>query len=145
MFTFFRRLLLIISGVGTAVALAGIGVHFMLINEDSDKSDTQWLLVTSLVLFQIFAFLGVMCVPNVLLGELFPANVKYLAACSASVIGAMFAFLDLKTYQPLVDLMGQSNVFFLHAFLTILVVPYALIFLPETKGKTLQQIQDDLV
>ncbi|XP_001604518.1 facilitated trehalose transporter Tret1 [Nasonia vitripennis] len=140
-----RRMLLIISSLGVTLSMAGLGTHFHLIESGYDVTDLQWLPVASLFLFDISFFVGLMCVPSAVLSELFPTNVKCIAACFASLAGAIFAFIATKSYQPLIELIGQSNVFFMHAVLTVLIVPYALICMPETKGKTLQQIQDDLV
>ena len=142
----YRRLLLIASSLGVAVSLAGLGSHFLLIDLGIDVvSDFQWLPMVSVFLFEIAFFAGLMCVPSAVLSELFPTNVKCIAACFASLAGAIFAFLSTKSYQPLVGLIGESNVFFAYAFITVLIIPYALICMPETKGKTLQQIQDDLI
>ena len=126
--------------------MVGLGSHFLLIDQGVDVTQNlQWLPVASIFLFDIAFFAGLMCVPSAVLSELFPTNIKCYAACFASLAGAIFAFIATKSYQPLIELIGQSNVFYMHAVLTILIVPYALICMPETKGKTLQQIQDDLV
>ena len=141
-----RRLLLIASGLGVSVALAGLGAHFLLIDKGYDVTDElQWLPIASILLFQIFFFVGFMNVPSAVLSELFPSSVKCIAACLASLAGALFAFISTKSFTPLIELMGYSNVFFAHAAVTLCVVPYAIVFMPETKGKTLQQIQDDLL
>lgn len=141
----YRRLLLIISSLGVSIAMACLGIHFHLLEHGIDVTDLQWLPLASIFLFDIAFFAGLMCVPSAVLSELFPTNVKCIAACIASLVGAIFAFIATKSYQPLIFLIGQSNVYFVHAALTILVVPYALLCMPETKGKTLQEIQDDLV
>ncbi|XP_014206046.1 facilitated trehalose transporter Tret1-like [Copidosoma floridanum] len=140
-----RRALLVASSLGVSVAMSGLGGHFWLIDHGIDVDDFQWLPVASIFLFDVAFFLGLMCVPSAVLSELFPSNVKCIAACMCSLTSAIFAFVATKSYQPLIDLIGQSNVYFTYCGLTLLVVPYALICMPETKGKTLQQIQDKLV
>ncbi|XP_058804383.1 facilitated trehalose transporter Tret1-like [Phymastichus coffea] len=140
-----RRILLIGSSLGVTLGMLGLGIHFYCIDRGLNVSQLQWLPIASIFLFDVAFFAGLMCVPSAVLSELFPTNVKCIAACFASLAGAIFAFISTKTYQPLIEIIGQSNVFFVYAGLTILIVPYALICMPETKGKTLQQIQDDLV
>lgn len=128
------------------MSMAGLGSHFLLIEQGYDVTQhLQWLPMVSVLLFDTSFFLGFMCVPSTVLSELFPTNVKCIAACIASLFGAISAFVATKSYQPLIDLVGQSNVFFLYGVIAFVVVPYALICMPETKGKTLQEIQDDLV
>lgn len=135
---------MIFSSLGVSVAMAGLGIHFHLLEHGVDEN-LQWLPLASIFLFDMSFFAGLMCVPSAVLSELFPTSVKCIAACIASLVGAIFAFVATKSYQPMIFLIGQSNVYFLHAALIILVVPYALVCMPETKGKTLQEIQDDLV
>lgn len=133
------------SSLGVTLGMLGLGTHFHFIEQGMDVGPLQWLPVASIFLFDVSFFAGLMSVPSTVLSELFPTNVKCIAACLASLAGAIFAFISTKTYQPLTEMIGQSSVFFMYAGLTVLVVPYALICMPETKGKSLQQIQDDLV
>lgn len=140
-----RRILLIASGCGVTVAMTVLGTHFLLIDLGFDPVKFQWLPVASVFMFMLSFIIGLMSVPSTVLSEIFPANIKCIAACMASLGGAVFAFGATKTYQPLVDLMGEAYVFYIHAALTSLVIPFTLYFMPETKGKSLQQIQDELM
>ena len=142
---YFRKLLLITSSIGVAVSLTCLGIHFYLVEKNFDITNLQWLPILSMFLFDIFFFFGFFNVPSAVLSELFPTNIKCTAACLASLAGAIFAFVSTKSYQPLIDLIGQSNVFFLHAIITILIVPYIILCMPETKGKSLQEIQDKIM
>lgn len=143
---FGRRFLLIVSSMGVTIAMAGLGTHFHLIQkEHSVTQELQWLPIISLLLFELTFFFGLVTVPNTVMSEVFPTNVKCIAACIGSLAGAFFAFVATKSYQPLVNWIGQSWVFYMYAIITVTAVPYALIFMPETKGKTLQQIQDKLL
>lgn len=125
--------------------MVGLGIHFYLLEDGEDVSDIQWVPLISMFLFIIAFFAGLVSVPSVVLGEIFPPSVKALAALGASLIGALIAFGSTKSYQPMIDWIGQSNVYFFHAIVTFLAIPYAIFFMPETKGKSLQEIQDQLV
>ncbi|KAL7305037.1 hypothetical protein TKK_0002820 [Trichogramma kaykai] len=137
-----RRWLLIVSSIGVSVGLAGLGAHFLLLDQEETFPNLHWLPIISLFVFEIAFFVGLMSVPSAVLSEIFPSNVKCIAACFASLAGAIAAFASTRSFQPFIGLMGTSNVFFMHAGITLLIVPYAIIFMPETKGKTLQQIQE---
>ena len=141
----FRRILLIYSSFGVSVALAGLGTHFHLVENHYELAKKfEYLPVMAIFLFEISFFSGLMSVPSAVLSELFPSNVKCIAACLASLVGALFAFISTKSFHPLVEIVGQSNVFFAHSIVTIFIIPYAIICMPETKGKSLQQIQIEL-
>ncbi|XP_012276394.1 facilitated trehalose transporter Tret1 [Orussus abietinus] len=139
-----RRFLLIASCAGVAASLAALGMHFLFLDQGVDSELLDWLPVVSLIVFEFAVFAGLMPVPSTVLSELFPANVKSTAACFGSASSAIFAFVSSKTYQPMVDALGEHYVFWIYGGIVILAIPYALIYMPETKGKSLQQIQEDL-
>lgn len=135
-----RRFLLVISSAGVSVSMFALSGHFFIM----DKLP-QWILVTLLIFFVISYFVGLTCVPTTILCETLPAEIKYFAAVIANVTAALVAFLSTKTYQPMVDLMGEKYVFLTYAILAGSIIPYTLLVIPETKGKSLQEIQDELM
>ncbi|XP_058804410.1 facilitated trehalose transporter Tret1-like [Phymastichus coffea] len=137
-----RKFLLIVSGLGLTLSMLMLGTHFELMDLGFDPRNFKWLPAASVFLFMVSFVFGLMPVPSAILSELFPANIKCVAACMASIAGALFAFIATKTYQPMVDLIGEAYVFYTYAALVITVVPFVLCFMPETKGKSLQEIQD---
>ncbi|OXU26223.1 hypothetical protein TSAR_015648 [Trichomalopsis sarcophagae] len=140
-----RKFLLLIASAGTTISLLGLMSHYLLINADIDVTDLQWLPLVSIFIYMIAYYIGLMPVPSTILSEIFPANIKGIAASIASLTGAGMAFLATKTYQPMVDSMGEAYVYLVYAVCTILIIPYTLIFMMETKGKSLQEIQDKLM
>ena len=142
---FGRRLLLIISSFGVSLALAALATHFVLKNNEIEWIGSQWLPVVSIVVFIVSFVAGLNSIPSLVASEVYPANVKPIAMCMASLTAAAAAFVAARAYQPLVDAYGEAYVFYAHSAITLMAVPFAVIFLPETKGKTLQQIQDLLI
>lgn len=136
-----RKFLLIVSSAGTTVSMVGLMIHFMTM----DRTNSQWLPMASILLFMLAYFLGLMCVPSAILSEIFPANVKCIASCIAILTGAVTSFASAATYPLLVDLVGDAYVFLLYAILSAVIIPYTMLALRETKGKSLQQIQDELI
>ncbi|XP_046739474.1 facilitated trehalose transporter Tret1-2 homolog [Diprion similis] len=141
---FRRKALMIFSSAGISVSMAAFGTHFALLDSGFDPEMLQWLPVTASVLFVLFISMGLIPVPNMILSEIFAPNIKSVAACFASVSIGLFSFTATRTFQPLMTVIGESGVFWLHSFLMVLSVVFAAIWMPETKGKTLQEIQDNL-
>lgn len=139
-----RRILLVISSIGITMALSILEIHFVLIDEGVNTNKLQALPIICMLLFQFSACAGLMTVPNTVLSEMFPPSIKCLAASMASVASAVFAFLCSKTFQPLLNVLGQKYVYWIYIAIIISAVPFALLYMPETKGKSLQQIQDDM-
>lgn len=142
---FGRRLLMITSSIGVTMALLCLGTHFILVAEKIDWAGAQWLPIASIIMFIISFASGLNAIPTIVSSEVYSANIKSVAACFANLTTSLAAFTASKLYQPLVDVWGEAWVFYAHAFITFMAVPYVLIFMPETKGKTLQEIQDVLM
>ncbi|XP_020284250.1 facilitated trehalose transporter Tret1-like isoform X2 [Pseudomyrmex gracilis] len=141
---FGRRVLLVISSVTVAISLICLGTDFQLLDADYDPVDLQVLPIFSVVLFQVAVFMGIFSIPNTVLGEIFPPHVKCMASCITSITAGLFAFISTSTYQPLINLLTEKYVFYVYSLLLITAVPFAIFCIPETKGKSLQQIQEEL-
>lgn len=112
--------------------------------ESIDLSAVNWIPLAGLIAFVLFSALGVATVPTMMCGELFSAKIKSKAITTQIVIfGAfmsavnyIFHIIDYYTglYGPFA-FFGTCNVVF-----SILCYFY----IPETKGKTLEEIQEEL-
>lgn len=140
-----RRFLLVLSSAGATLSMIGMTVHFLLIDNNVNVDDLQWIPITCMMLFMAFFFVGLIPVPSTILSETIPSRIKSVAAGIGSFTAGITSFASTKTYQPMVDEMGEAYVFLVYAFITVAVIPYALFVLLETKGKSLQQIQDEFV
>ena len=140
-----RRSLLMVSSIGVSTSLVALGTHFVLLENGVEWVGSQYLPVASLFLFITAFVIGFNSIPSIVSSEVYAANIKSVAACIANIVAAAAAFFSSKAYQPLVDMFGEAYVFYGHAIITFMAVPYAIFIMPETKGKTLQQIQEDLI
>jgi SP family facilitated glucose transporter-like MFS transporter 8 len=81
-----RRILLLLSSTVMAVCLTTLGLCFYLQSHGHNVSSNSWLLLASVATFIIIFAMGFGPIPWMMLGELFPSNVKVIAsAMSASV------------------------------------------------------------
>lgn len=141
-----RTIMLCFSSLGVAVAFLMLGIDYQLLDLGFDSKDQkfQWLPIISIIMFQMSLAVGIMPVPSTLISEMFPPNIKSMATCLVNMTSAAFAFLTSKTYQPLVDLLTEKYVFWLYSLLMIFLMIYSIVVLPETKGKSLPEIQEML-
>ncbi|XP_070148908.1 facilitated trehalose transporter Tret1 isoform X1 [Polyergus mexicanus] len=136
-----RKNLLIVSSIGVTISLAALGLHFYLLSLNFDSGKLTWLPITSLLSFNIFVSYGLIPVPATLLSEMFPANLKNLASLCIASGNAMLSFVFAKTYQPFIDVAGETIVFWSYGLIVLTAVPYVWYLIPETKGKSLLEIQ----
>lgn len=136
-----RKNLLIISSIGVAISLAVLSLHFYLLSLNFDPEKLTWLPVTSLITFNIFVSFGLIPVPGTLLSEMFPANLKNLASLCIGSSNAILSFIFVRTFQPFITAVGETIVFWTYGLIVITAVPYVWYLIPETKGKSLLEIQ----
>ena len=142
---FGRRFLMVLSSTGVCISLLTMIIHFYLIEMDVDVTHFQWLPVISLALYISFIYVGIAPVPNTLMGEMLPSGNKYLCACFLTLIGALVAFYSAKSFQWLIDNVGDTYTYLIYMIFAVSIIPYVLLFMMETKGKGLQEIQEELL
>nr|XP_023020581.1 uncharacterized protein LOC111509119 [Leptinotarsa decemlineata] len=137
-----RRPLLIASSIGTFLALLVEAVYFYLkTSTDLDLSAFFAVPVVALIVFVIVFSAGLQTIPLLMISEMFPANVKAFAFGLADIYFAILASIVSKFFQIMKDSFGMSVPFFGFAICSIVGLIVIVIFVPETKGKTLEDIQ----
>ncbi|KAF5270569.1 hypothetical protein FQR65_LT05467 [Abscondita terminalis] len=140
-----RRLLLIISSSGCAISLAGEGMYFYLLQRnDVDLSNAYFVPTLCLTLNYIMMWFGIANIPFVAAGELFTPKAKKLGGTIFAFYGGFLIFISSKIFTPIIEGWGIHVVFWIFAGVCVLAVLLGLFVLPETKGKTFEEIQEML-
>lgn len=141
---FERKYLLGVSSLFVALSLIALGVYYIIIDKNilSDNM-LSCLLVGSLIGRKIFLSYGVSICLGTYMSEIFAQNVKFISLCIVSIVSGLTSSISTKIYQPLYDIIDY-NIYFLYGAFMILLSIYAFVFLPKTKGKSLQEIEEML-
>ncbi|ALC40834.1 CG4607 [Drosophila busckii] len=97
--------------------------------------------VAAIVGFIILSTLGLYTLPFFMISELFPQKVRGPASGITVAVGMFFAFLCIKTYPDMQSSIGMSNCFLVFAAMSFLAMLFIYWTLPETRGLTLLQIE----
>ncbi|XP_018796569.1 PREDICTED: facilitated trehalose transporter Tret1 isoform X1 [Bactrocera latifrons] len=138
-----RKVILLISALGMAIGLAALGSFFYVQQVVGDASNITWLPVPALVVFNIVYCIGFGPLPWAVLGEMFPANVKSVASSIVASTCWILGFVVTRWY-PALDALGSYYAFWLFGIFCVVAFFFTLFVLFETKGLSLQQIQDKL-
>jgi len=129
---FGRRKLLLVGVTGAFLSLMGVGILFSV--------GSNLVIIPLLCYVASFAF-SFGPVVWVIISEIFPTRIRGLAASIGSfslMVTGFFITLSnpvfLKTIEP-------SGTFFLYGILTLPAIWFIWKFVPETKGKTLEEIE----
>nr|CAI5856653.1 unnamed protein product [Callosobruchus analis] len=137
-----RRPLLIVSIIGSAISLAVEGTYFYIDqNTDIDTSSFSYLPVVGLIAFVVMFTVGMQTIPVLMLGELFATNVKAFGLCFADIYFSLIAAIASKYFQITRDAFGIYVPFYTFSLSCAIGLVLIYIFVPETNGKTLEEIQ----
>ncbi|XP_045615875.1 facilitated trehalose transporter Tret1-2 homolog isoform X2 [Procambarus clarkii] len=137
-----RRLLLIVSASFMALSLVALGEFFYEKMEDKTWAVNKlgWLPLTSLIIFITAFSIGYGPIPWLMIGELFSPNVKEAAGSFATMFNWSLAFVVTLTFVPLQTALGTYGVYWLYASICVVNLVFCVTIVPETKGKTLEEI-----
>lgn len=137
-----RRIMLLISVAIMAVCSILLGVFFFLsARNPADVENLGWLPIVSLSIFIVMFSIGFGPIPWVMIGELFAPDVKGVAASLAGAFNWILAFVITKTFVNIREAIGIGETFWLFAGMSVLGTVFVFFFVPETKGKSLSEIQ----
>ncbi|XP_046994528.1 facilitated trehalose transporter Tret1-like [Schistocerca americana] len=136
-----RRPLLIFSSTGMSVALTVLAVYFYLSDTGKNVEDIGWLPVTALVFYIVTYTSGYGGLAATVPAEIFSQNVKSVALPVATFFSWAMSFLVTRFFEDISSAVGNYGPFFLFAACSLLASFHVYFLLPETKGKTLEEIQ----
>lgn len=139
-----RRPLLILSSIVVAASMTSNGLYFHFFPESeaaaADGSSLTWVPLLGLVVYAVAYALGMGPVPDILPGEVFPTSVKGLAVSGVNISLTIFTFLVSKIYNSA----GAVVMYFSFAVAGVLTAFFTYFVIPETRGKTLEQVVAEL-
>jgi MFS family permease len=129
-----RRIMLLISTAGMAVALALIGIAFQ---QHWGGTVMLYVVIAYCVAFGI----GLGPVMWLLISEIYPTKIrgKAMSLATLSVWGSNWVVA--VTFLTLLNRAGPAKTFWLYGVISIAAFVFCYIFVPETKGRTLEQIE----
>lgn len=143
-----RKILLIASAFLMALSLFLLGLYFMMKNHhmcsDSTLKSIGFVPVLSLTFFIIGFSIGMGPIPWLASSEIFPTEVKAKCSSAAAVFNWFLAFLVSFSYLSISNAIGNDITFFIFTIITVTCIPFVIFVMPEPKGKTFQEIQEEL-
>lgn len=133
-----RRPLLLTGVAGQIVGLAILGAAFQFPQLASFKSDVA---ITGLVIYvACFAF-GLGPIFWLLISEIYPLKNRGVAMSAVTVTNWVMNLLVAVTFLTLVSWLGHADTFWLYGLVAIGAWIFFYRLVPETKGKSLEQIE----
>jgi sugar porter (SP) family MFS transporter len=131
-----RRPLLLASLTGMVVSLGGLGAAFAL----GLGSGLSWIALFFLVAYVGSFAVGMGPVFWLLIAEIYPLRLRGQAMSVATAANWLSNFAVGLTFLLLIDTLGRAGTFWLYALVGVVAIAFSWRFVPETKGRTLEQI-----
>ncbi len=135
-----RKAMLIFSGILTCTSCIGLGVFYYLY-EERHVTSISWLPVVCLMIYNFGFSMGWGPVAWLVGNEILPNRIRGFGGGLTSVINWLTGFLVSKEFPELVAATSHYVGFWLFAGMSIIAILYVVIIVPETKGKTLDEIE----
>jgi len=138
-----RKTLLELGTLGMVIALAGVASMFLLLERGAVAGGlfAGWATVAGIALFVASFSIGPGVVVWLALSELMPSRIRANGMSIALFVNQMVAFAIADAFLPWQKACGYAVVFYSLAGFAFLYFLTATFLLPETKGKTLEEIE----
>lgn len=132
-----RRPLFLVSSISTTLTLLGIALSFYL----------EWSAVPTLIVLCSFMFcfsLGIGPLTFVVAAEVFPMQVRGKAVSLVVFVNRLLSGVIATSFLTIANALTPGGAFLMFAIISLMSVFFYYFCVPETKGKTLEQIAEDL-
>ena len=159
-----RKVLLVVASTGMCLSSLLLGAHFYILNDvchgcfgtncttnghvyahDSapcDSTNIGWLAIVSVALFIATFSLAWGPIPWLSMSELMPLRARGVAAGILTLVNWTFASIIGFAYHGYADAVTPKIAWWSFAFVMFTSIFFVILFLPETKGHSLEEIEE---
>ncbi len=136
-----RKPLLYIGLVGMALSLGLLGLAFYL----PGMMGALKMLTVLCVIFYIASFaISLGPIFWLIIAEIYPLKVRGRAMSLATLSNWLFNMIVASTFLTLTEKLGKAGAFWFYAVVCVAAIIFCYFYVPETKGRTLENIEDFL-
>lgn len=135
-----RRPMLMVGQVGTTVALLAIGIFSLVLPEGTARG---FVILAFTVTFLAFQQGAISPVTWLMLSEIFPLKIRGMGMGISVFVLWMVNFAVSFSFPILVAALSISSTFFVFAVLGVGAILFAYKFIPETRNKSLEQLEQE--
>ncbi|CAH0387228.1 unnamed protein product [Bemisia tabaci] len=136
-----KRKMSLTSQGTVAFCMLLLGVYCSFFDRSNRILSLTWIPISLLVIAGFFGGLSMALLPWQLLSEVFPLKGRGVGGGVSAAYAYYVSFAMTKTYLYLEHWIQLNGVFFFYGGITLFGVWYLLRYLPETEGKSLEQIE----
>ncbi|KAI5659009.1 hypothetical protein M9H77_27802 [Catharanthus roseus] len=128
------------SAAGMFIGTFLMALAFLLKDFHESKQISAALVLTGMMIYVATFTAGITCSQSIILSEILPANIKALAGSLITVLNWFMSWLTIFTFNFMFQ-WSQTGTFFIFAAICALTFLFVAKTLPETKGRSLEEIE----
>lgn len=138
-----RKPLLYFGLTGITLSLFALGGSYCFADVLGDAQ--KWVAVGSLVTYIVFFAMSLGPVGWIIVSEVFPLKIRGISMSICTVSNFAFNFFVVASFPVLLNRLGGTWTFSLFGIVSILCIIFVYFFVPETKGISLEKIEENWV
>ena len=109
--------------------------------ETSDDYLRDWIPLLCVLIFTVAFSIGVGPIAWLLISELYPLEFRGIGGAITTSFSYACAFVSVKTFVDFQTLLGLHGAFWLYAVISLFGLGFVLVFVPETRGRGLDEME----
>ncbi|CAK1578559.1 unnamed protein product [Parnassius mnemosyne] len=137
-----RRPIAIFSGTFTSLSLIILSIYLYLVEANVIKQVTPVISLGLTAVYIVVSHIGIGPLPWNMVGEVFASETKGIGSGLSVMMTSVFFFGTVKTAPAMFKNIGHYGTYLFYGMSTLIGTIFLYFCLPETKGKTLLQIEE---
>lgn len=146
---FSRKVLYSLTCCGTILGLLAFGSHGLIatmieqgkLEFDFDYSTLGWVPIASLSFVIFIASIGLLPMTFIMISEILPTKIRSFGVSICTAVLWTISFLLLRFFENLVQLLTLPICMFIFSGFTFFGMIFVIIYVPETRNRTNDQIE----
>ncbi|XP_065214994.1 facilitated trehalose transporter Tret1-like isoform X2 [Planococcus citri] len=139
---FSRKIMATTSSLFMSISMAVAAMYEHWYSEmEIDARPLVWIPLVSILINVSASMLGMLQLPWLMIGELFPLTIRGTMGGLVSSLAYLFIFVTVKFYPAMLQHLKVDGTMWMFSIASFLAIFYVMACLPETKDKTLFQIE----
>ncbi|RYR46740.1 hypothetical protein Ahy_A07g032528 [Arachis hypogaea] len=137
-----RKKLTLGSLSGVAIALTIFSVACFIIGHGNASQVYAWLAIVGLALYIIFFAPGMGPVPWAVNSEIYPEEYRGICGGMSATVNWICSVIMSISFLSVVDAIGLGGSFMILLGVTVVAIVFVIIYMPETKGLTFEEVSN---
>lgn len=137
-----RRPMSLFSGVFTSLSLLGLATYLYLVDKNIIHHISPFISLSLIAFYIVVSNMGISLLPWNMVGEVFAAETKGIGSGISVMMTSISFFATVKTAPAMFESIGHHGTYMFYGLSTTFGTLFLYFCLPETKDKTLLQIEE---